>query len=92
MLEVKVVTRFDADERSLTPISTIVSGLNRILTDESLSGAALECTIDRILLTPEPEVLNGEASTNACFVWDPLFYNLHGEPSGLPDAADPVQV
>lgn len=71
---------------------TIVSALNKIITDESLSGAALECSVEKILLTPEPEVLNGEASTNACFVWDPLFYHLHREPSGLPDAADPVQV
>lgn len=73
-------------------MSTIVSGLNRVITDESLSGVALECSLDKILVTPEPEVLNGEASTGACFVWDPWFCQIHGEPSGLPDAADPMQV
>lgn len=76
----------------LTPMSTIVSALNRVITDESLSGVALECSLEKVLLTPEPEVLNGEASTGACFVWDPWFYQIHGEPSGLPDAADPMQV
>ncbi|KXH59232.1 15-hydroxyprostaglandin dehydrogenase [Colletotrichum nymphaeae SA-01] len=80
-----------AGSGSITLMSTVVNALNRIITDESLSGAALECSIDKVLLTPDPEPLNGETSTRACFVWDPIFHQIHHEPSGLPDAADPVQ-
>ncbi|KAK1657894.1 15-hydroxyprostaglandin dehydrogenase [Colletotrichum godetiae] len=76
---------------SITPMSTVISAMNRIITDESLSGEALECSVDKVLLTPDPEPLNGETSTRACFVWDPIFHQIHHEPSGLPDAADPVQ-
>ncbi|KAJ3942191.1 uncharacterized protein N0V96_007685 [Colletotrichum fioriniae] len=75
----------------ITPMSTVVNALDRIITDESLSGAALECSVDKVLLTPDPKPLNGETSTGACFVWDPIFHQIHHEPSGLPDAADPVQ-
>ncbi|KXH34540.1 15-hydroxyprostaglandin dehydrogenase [Colletotrichum simmondsii] len=76
---------------SITPMSTVVNALNRIITDESLSGAALGCSTDKVLLIPDPEPLNGETSTRACFVWDPIFHQIHHEPSGLPDAADTVQ-
>ncbi|CAK7200434.1 hypothetical protein SEUCBS139899_003129 [Sporothrix eucalyptigena] len=77
----------DAAKSIITPLQTIVNALNRILDDKSLSGAALECSIDKILLTPEPEFLNGEASAKASFLWDPGFVALHGEPSDLPEAA-----
>ncbi|EXF78022.1 15-hydroxyprostaglandin dehydrogenase [Colletotrichum fioriniae PJ7] len=80
-----------AGSSSITPMPTVVNALDRIITDESLSGAALECSVDKVLLTPDPEPLNGETSTGACFVWDPIFHQIHHEPSGLPDAADPVK-
>ncbi|CAK7236331.1 hypothetical protein SBRCBS47491_009601 [Sporothrix bragantina] len=75
------------DRRNTTPISTIVRALNQILGDHKLLGAALECSIEKIILTPEPEFLNGEPSARAGFVWEPGFTALHGEPSNLPDAA-----
>ena len=71
----------------MTPVSTIVAALNKILDDESLSGQALECSVEKIMLTPEPEYLNGEASKRSCFVYEAGFQHFHGEPSGLPDSA-----
>lgn len=71
---------------SITPVETIVATLNKILEDESLVGQSLEASVDKIILTPEPEFLNGEASKRASFVWEPGFTHLHGEPSGLPEA------
>ena len=68
-------------------METIVKALDQILDDKSLSGAALECSMDKILLTPEPEFLNGEPSRKASFLWDPGFVAMHGEPSQLPEAA-----
>lgn len=76
--------------QNVTPLATIVRTLTQIIGDESLVGAALECSVDKILLTPEPEFLNGEPSQRASFVWEPSFTALHGEPSNLPDAEGPV--
>ncbi|KAJ4248450.1 hypothetical protein NW762_012787 [Fusarium torreyae] len=76
----------EAAAGNITPLSTVLTALNKAITDESLSGAALECSIDKVLLTPEPEYLNGRASERACFVWEPMFKTLHHELSGLPDA------
>ncbi|KAL1900980.1 hypothetical protein Sste5346_002043 [Sporothrix stenoceras] len=76
-----------AAEDIITPLETIVKALNKILDDKTLSGAALECSMDKILLTPEPEFLNGEASARASFLWEPGFVAMHGEASQLPEAA-----
>ncbi|KAF7553822.1 hypothetical protein G7046_g6986 [Stylonectria norvegica] len=70
----------------ITPISTIVDGYNKCLEDESLSGEAIECTADKMLLTPKPEYQNGKVSQRSCTVWDPLFKMYHHELSQLPDA------
>lgn len=61
--------------------------MNQFLDDESLYGVALECSVDKILRTPEPEFLNGEASERASFLWEPGFVHLHKEVSGLPESA-----
>jgi hypothetical protein len=72
---------------SLTPVSTIVSAYNTALEDDSMVGEALECSVDKIIVLPKPELANGRFSKRAVTVWDPLFKMLHNnEPSELPDA------
>jgi hypothetical protein len=71
---------------SLTPISTIVAGYDKCLSDESLVGEALEASAEKLLLIPRPGLQNGRVSVRSVTVWDPLFKMLHGEESGLPDA------
>jgi len=72
----------------LTPISTITSAYMKFLNDEdgSLSGEAIECSVEKHFFVPRPEYLNGRVSKRACTVWDPLFKMMHHESSGLPDA------
>jgi len=75
---------------SLTPPSTIVEAYHRFLDDPSLSGEAIECSVDKCMLVPrenwETNFLNGYKSKRAVTVWDPLFKMMHFEGSGLPDA------
>ncbi|CAG9949021.1 unnamed protein product [Clonostachys rosea f. rosea IK726] len=75
-----------ARPENMTPIGTIVKALNRFLDDETLYGKALECSVEKIIITPEPEFLNGEASERASFLWEPGFQHLHHEPSNLPES------
>ncbi|KAJ3525043.1 hypothetical protein NM208_g11810 [Fusarium decemcellulare] len=70
----------------LTPVGTIVSAYNKCLDDESLHGEAIECSVDKLLLTPRPDFQNGRVSKRAVTVWDPLFKMYHHEVSQLPDA------
>ncbi|KAF7556848.1 hypothetical protein G7Z17_g1150 [Cylindrodendrum hubeiense] len=70
----------------MTPVDTIVSAYNRCLEDDSLSGEAIECSVDKLLLVPRPEYQNGRVSQRAVTVWDPLFKMYHHELSQLPDA------
>ncbi|KAF4989818.1 hypothetical protein FDECE_14587 [Fusarium decemcellulare] len=70
----------------LTPVGTIVSAYNKCLDDESLYGEAIECSVDKLLLTPRPDFQNGRVSKRAVTVWDPLFKMYHHEVSQLPDA------
>ncbi|KAK3061569.1 hypothetical protein LTS18_005908 [Coniosporium uncinatum] len=74
----------------LTPPSTIVEAYHRFLDDPSLSGEAIECSVDKCMLVPrenwETNFLNGYKSKRAVTVWDPLFKMMHFEGSGLPDA------
>ncbi|KAK7413289.1 hypothetical protein QQX98_007799 [Neonectria punicea] len=70
----------------LTPIRTIVSAYNKCLEDDSLSGEAIECSVDKLLLVPRPQYQNGKVSKRAVTVWDPLFKMYHHELSQLPDA------
>ncbi|CAK7236809.1 hypothetical protein SCUCBS95973_009735 [Sporothrix curviconia] len=74
------------DKRKTTPLATVVRALNQILGDQTMSGQSLECSVEKIMLTPEPEYLNGELSKRAGFVWEPAFTAQHGEPSNLSDA------
>lgn len=71
---------------SLTPAATIVRAYNEFLSDTSRTGQVVECSVDKILLLEEPPLLNGRVTKRACTVWDPLFKNMHGEDSGIPDA------
>jgi hypothetical protein len=50
------------------------------------NGQAIECSVDKQLVFPDPPFLNGKHSKRAVTVWDPLFKIMHGENSGLPDA------
>ncbi|CAG9986529.1 unnamed protein product [Clonostachys byssicola] len=75
-----------ARPENMTPIGTIVKALNQFLNDETLYGKALECSAEKIIITPEPEFLNGEASERASFLWEPGFQHLHHEPSNLPES------
>ncbi|KAH7162192.1 15-hydroxyprostaglandin dehydrogenase [Dactylonectria estremocensis] len=70
----------------MTPINTIVSAYNKCLEDNSLSGEAIECSVDKLLPVPRPEYQNGRVSKRAVTVWDPLFKMYHSELSQLPDA------
>lgn len=70
----------------MTPVSTIVAAYNKCLDDESLNGEAVECSADKLLLTPRPAFQNGRVSQRAVTVWDPLFKMMHHEVSQLPDA------
>ncbi|KAJ9625448.1 hypothetical protein H2204_010310 [Knufia peltigerae] len=70
----------------LTPAATIVRAYNEFLSDTSRTGQVVECSVDKILLLEEPPLLNGRVTKRACTVWDPLFKNMHGEDSGIPDA------
>ncbi|KAH6998970.1 hypothetical protein BKA56DRAFT_639497 [Ilyonectria sp. MPI-CAGE-AT-0026] len=70
----------------MTPIGTIVAAYNKCLEDRSLSGEAIECSVDKLLLVPRPEYQNGPVSKRAVTVWDPLFKMYHHELSQLPDA------
>ena len=70
----------------LTPVSTIVSAYQRFLDDDSLAGKAIEATVEKHVIVPRPEYLNGRFSKRACTVWEPLFKTYHGENSELDDA------
>lgn len=71
---------------SRTPISTVVKGYHYFLNDKSLTGQALEASVDKLILVPQPEYLNGAATKRVCRVWDPGFEYAHGENCGLEDA------
>jgi hypothetical protein len=71
----------------LTPISTIVSGYDRFLSDDNKqTGEALECSVDKHFLIPQTAYANGQPSKRAAQVWEPLFKIIHSEVSNIPDA------
>lgn len=70
----------------LTPISTIVKAYMKFLEDDTLWGQAIECSVDRLLFSKQPEYLDGIYSKRATTVWEPLFRTMHYENSELPDA------
>jgi hypothetical protein len=51
-----------------------------------MAGELLECSADKLIYYPMPELGNGHVTKRAVTVWEPLFRMMHGEDSGLPDA------
>jgi len=71
----------------VTSVSTIVAAYDEFLSEDNQHiGEAVECSVNKHLLVPRPGYVNGGFSKRAVTVWDPLFKELHGENSGLPDA------
>ncbi|KAE8146587.1 hypothetical protein BDV25DRAFT_162163 [Aspergillus avenaceus] len=71
----------------LTPVKTILDAYQVFLQDESgRTGELLECSADKMISYPMQEMGNGHVTQRAVTVWEPLFRQMHGEDSGLPDA------
>jgi NAD(P)-dependent dehydrogenase (short-subunit alcohol dehydrogenase family) len=72
----------------LTPVETIVRAYEEFLDDdgEGRAGEVVECSADKIIPLKMPEMGNGKASKRAVTGWEPLFRQMHGEDSCLPDA------
>lgn len=70
---------------SMTPVSTIVGAYQKCL-DEDMAGKCIEASVEKHIVVPRYQYLNGDHSKRACTVWEPLFKSYHGENSGLPDA------
>lgn len=82
VLQINSLTR----PHSRTPVETVVKAYNLCLQDHSLNGELIECSQDKCLFIPRPELANGEVTKRATTVWEPLFKTRHHENSGLPDA------
>ncbi|KAF4838890.1 15-hydroxyprostaglandin dehydrogenase [Colletotrichum tropicale] len=70
----------------ITPIQTVVSAYNLCLDESKLNGQLIECSGNKTIVLPVPELANGFTTKRACTVWEPLFEAKHHERSGLPDA------
>lgn len=74
---------------SLTPLDTITQAYAGCLADgDTRSGVILECSGTQISDIEHGRLTfkNGEPSVRSITVWDPLFKQIHGEPSELPSA------
>lgn len=86
---------------SLTPVSTVVSGYEKFLDDDTLYGRVLECSGEKHFFLESPTLANGHVSKAGVTVWEPAFklwvhpgilylankeYRYHKENSGLSDA------
>lgn len=72
---------------SLTPVQTILDAYRLFLDDTTgMVGELLECSVDKMLFYKPQEMANGRFTKRAVTVWEPLFTQMHGEDSGLPDA------
>jgi hypothetical protein len=81
----KAVDSIPAD--CLTPISTIVEAYADFLSDEnSLTGQAMECSVQKRILIPQTPFLNGWPSERSSTTWEPSFKLLHHENSDLESA------
>ncbi|VUC26097.1 unnamed protein product [Clonostachys rosea] len=74
------------DPGHLTPVRTVVEAYDKCLTDPNLNGQLIECSVDKHIFLPLPELGNGDATRRACTVWEPLFEQKHNEKSGLSSA------
>lgn len=70
---------------SLTPIDTVVEAYEMCLTQPTIIGQLIECSVKKHIFLPLPEMANGAATKRACTVWEPLFKEKHHEKSGLPN-------
>jgi NAD(P)-dependent dehydrogenase (short-subunit alcohol dehydrogenase family) len=72
----------------LTPVETVVRAYEEFLEHEGegRAGEVVECSAGKIIPLRVPEMGNGDASRRAVTAWEPLFRQMHGEDSGLPDA------
>jgi hypothetical protein len=71
----------------LTPVATIVAAYDDFLSESnSQTGQAIECSVEKHLVIPQQELMNGRYSKRAVTVWEPLFKISHGEISNLDDA------
>lgn len=71
----------------MTPVDTVVKAYKEFLDEgDERFGVVVEASVDKALEVPESRLANGQASTRAVTVWDPLFKMLHGEGSGLKNA------
>ncbi|KAH9238236.1 hypothetical protein K456DRAFT_1746414 [Colletotrichum gloeosporioides 23] len=70
----------------ITPIETVVTAYNLCLDDSEANGQLIECSGNKTIALPVPEMANGATTKRACTVWEPLFEVKHHERSGLPDA------
>ncbi|CAK7217701.1 hypothetical protein SCUCBS95973_003234 [Sporothrix curviconia] len=74
---------------SLTPLDTITRAYAGCLADDDTrSGVILECSGTQISDIEHERLTfkNGVPSVRSVTVWDPLFKQIHGEPSELPSA------
>ena len=71
---------------SITPIKTVVEAYHMCLTQPSINGQLIECSVERHFYLPLPNMANGATTGRACTVWEPLFEKKHHEKSGLPVA------
>lgn len=72
---------------SLTPVKTILDAYRLFLEDDTgMAGEVLECSADKLIFYNLPEMGNGHVTKRAVTVWEPLFRQMHGEDSQLPDA------
>ena len=72
---------------SLTPVQTILDAYRLFLNDTTgIAGELLECSVEEMLFYKPREMANGRFTRRAVTVWEPLFRQMHGDDSGLPDA------
>lgn len=72
---------------SLTPVQTILDAYQVFLEDETgMTGELLECSADKKIFYQLPPLGNGHVTKRATTVWEPLFRQMHGEDSQLPEA------
>ncbi|KAL1963866.1 hypothetical protein VTN77DRAFT_7672 [Rasamsonia byssochlamydoides] len=71
----------------LTPVKTALDAYQLFLEDDTgMAGEVLEYSADKLIFYNLPEMGNGRVTKRAVTVWEPLFRQMYGEDSQLPDA------
>lgn len=66
---------------------TVMRAFETFLEDETgMAGEMLECSAQQQVFYPMPAPGNGQATTRAVTVWEPLFRMMHGDDSRLASA------